>query len=146
MIGILDKPGGTFADRENFCIHDNLFDRIQSTNQDKNIVLKFISNEPNKNDSQCEVIEICDYKIQKKKSNINNKSTEHTLQRKRQKFSAVYREKSFYDFRIMIVVPTPELDSEDSVIISSSFGISSENQLNKVIYNMVSTRILRCWK
>ena len=53
LIGILDKPGGTFADRENFCIHDNLFDRIQSTNQDKNIVLKFISNEPNKNDSQC---------------------------------------------------------------------------------------------
>ena len=47
LIGILDKTGGTFVDRENFCIHDYLFDIIQSTHQDNNIMLKFISNEIN---------------------------------------------------------------------------------------------------
>ena len=55
LIIIPEKPGGYFVDREYFFIHDDLFGRVQSTNQDKNIMLKFISNEPNENESQCEV-------------------------------------------------------------------------------------------
>ena len=54
-------------------------------------MLNFISNEPNENKSQCEVIDIFYDKIQNKKRTINNKSTKHTLQRKRLKFSVDYR-------------------------------------------------------
>ena len=32
---ICDKPGCSLSDRETFCIHDNIFYRIQSTHQDK---------------------------------------------------------------------------------------------------------------
>ena len=80
-------------DHEYFCIHDDLFDRIQSTNQDNNSMLKFISNEPNENESQCEVTEICDENIQKKKRTINNKSTKHNLKRNKHKISADYGKK-----------------------------------------------------
>ena len=75
-------------------------------------MLKYLSNEPNENESQCEVTQICDDKIQNKKRTINNKSTKNTLQIKRQKFSVDNGKKSFHDFNIMIVVPTPELDSD----------------------------------
>ena len=44
----------SFADHDYFCIHDDLFDRIQSPHQDRNILRKFISNEPNENESQSE--------------------------------------------------------------------------------------------
>ena len=47
LIGIPEKPDGNFLDREYFCIRDYLFDIIQSTHQDNNIMLKFISNEIN---------------------------------------------------------------------------------------------------
>ena len=43
----------------------------------------------------------------------------------------------------MIVDPSQKLDSEESNIISSSFGISRGNQSNKVIYKMVLTRPLK---
>ena len=43
----------------------------------------------------------------------------------------------------MVVVPTPELDSEESKILSGYFSISSENQLNEVISKMVLIRILK---
>ena len=69
-------------------------------------MLKFISNEPNENEYQFELIEICDDKIQKKNRTINNKSTKHTLQRKNQKISVDYRNKQFDDFRVIIVDPT----------------------------------------
>ena len=85
LIGIPDKTYRYLLDHEYFCIHDNLFDRIKSTHQDKNIMLKFISNEPNENESQYKVTDICDEKIQKKNRTINKKSTNHTIQRKRQK-------------------------------------------------------------
>ena len=49
LIGIPEKPDGTFSDHEYFCIYDDLFDRTQSTHQDINIMWKFISNEPNEN-------------------------------------------------------------------------------------------------
>ena len=71
---------------------------------------KFISNEPNLNESLSELIEIFDDKIQKKKSNISKKSPKHTFQRKRQKFSVDYRGKSFDAFRLMIVDPPQKLD------------------------------------
>ena len=93
-------------------------------------MLKFISNESNENESQCGTTKICDDNIQNKKRTINKKSTKHTLQRKSQKFSVKYREKSFDEFRIIVVEPTLELDSEESNIISGYFCISSENQSN----------------
>ena len=46
----------------------------------------------------------------------------------------------------MIVDPTPELDSEESDIISSYFVISSENQPNEVISKMVLTHLLERWE
>ena len=91
-------------------------------------MLKFISNEPNENESQCEVTQICDDNIQEKKRSIKKKSTNHNLHRKRQKISVDYRNESFDDFRLMIVYPTTELDSEESNILSGYFFISSENQ------------------
>ena len=47
LFGIPDKEDGTLFDYEYFCIHDDLFGRIQSTNQDRSIMWKFISNGPN---------------------------------------------------------------------------------------------------
>ena len=49
LIGMPDKPDRTFYYYYYFCIHDDIFDRIQSTRQDRNIMRKFISNEPNEN-------------------------------------------------------------------------------------------------
>ena len=49
LIGIPEKEDGTFSDNEYFFIHDYLFDIIQSNHQDRNILWKFISNEPNEN-------------------------------------------------------------------------------------------------
>ena len=47
LIVIPEKDDGNLSDREYFCIRDDIFDRIQSTHQDRNIFWKFISNEPN---------------------------------------------------------------------------------------------------
>ena len=47
LIGIPEKPDGTLSYHDYFCIHDDLFDRIQSTYKDRTILWKFISNEPN---------------------------------------------------------------------------------------------------
>ena len=47
LIGIPEKEDGAFSDHEYFCIHDDLFDRIQWTYQYINILLMVISNEPN---------------------------------------------------------------------------------------------------
>ena len=85
LIGIPDKEYGTLYYHDYFCIHDDLFDRIQSTHQDRNILWRFISNEPNENESQSEVTEIRNDKIQNKKRTANKYSTKHTLQKKRQK-------------------------------------------------------------
>ena len=62
-----------------------LFDRIQSTNQDRNIMWKFISNEPNENESQSEAIEINDDKIQNKKRSNTKYSTNNNIHINRQK-------------------------------------------------------------
>ena len=43
LIGIPDKPNNLMFDKEYFCIHEDLFDRIQSTHQDKNISLDITS-------------------------------------------------------------------------------------------------------
>ena len=79
-------------DHGTFCIHDDIFGRIQSIRQDKNIMWKFISNDPNENESLSEATEICDDKIRNKKRTISKKMSEHTLQRKRQKIADEYRE------------------------------------------------------
>ena len=54
--------------------------------------------------------------------------------------------KSFDEIRLMIVDPTPKIDSEESTILSSSFGISIENQLNEVISKIVLTHISKRWE
>ena len=51
LIGIPIKPDRTLSFHEYFYIHNYLFDRIQSAHQDRNIIWKFISNEPNENES-----------------------------------------------------------------------------------------------
>ena len=50
LIGIPEKPDGTLCDHEYFYIHYDLFDRVQPTHQDRNIMWRFISNEPNENE------------------------------------------------------------------------------------------------
>ena len=82
MIGITGKPDGTFSDHEYFCIHDDLFDRIQSTHQDRNILWRFILNEPNEDEYNSEATEIHDDRIQNNKRSNTKKSTKHTIQRK----------------------------------------------------------------
>ena len=52
LIGIPEKEDGNLSHYEYFCIHDDIFDIIQSTRQHRNILWKFISNEPNENGSQ----------------------------------------------------------------------------------------------
>ena len=78
-------------------INDDLFDIIQSTHQDKNILWEFISNETNENESQSEATEIHNDKIRNKNRSITKKSTNHNIQRKSQK-RVDYRDKSFDDF------------------------------------------------
>ena len=73
---------------------------------------KFISNEPNENESQSEATEIHDEKIQNNKRSNTKYSTKHTLQIKRQK-TVDYSDKTFDDFRLMIVDPPPKLESEE---------------------------------
>ena len=92
LIGIPEKEYETLSDDEYFCIHDNIFDRIQSTLQYRNIMWKFISNEPNENESQIEATEIQDDKIQNKRMSIAKKSTKNTLHRKSQ-IIVYYRDK-----------------------------------------------------
>ena len=65
---------------------------------------RFISNEPNEDESQSGAIEIHKDNIQKKKRTANKYSTKHTLQRKRQK-PVEYKKNSFDDFRLTIVGP-----------------------------------------
>ena len=63
LIGIPPNPDGYLPDHEYFCIHDDIFDRIQSIHQNNNISLKIITNEPNVYQYQCDTTEICDDKI-----------------------------------------------------------------------------------
>ena len=85
LIEIPEKPDGNLFDHEYFFIHDDLFDRIQSTRQDRNIIWKFISNEPNENESHSESTEIHDDKIRNKKRSTTKYSTKHIIQRMWQK-------------------------------------------------------------
>ena len=73
------------SDHEYSCICDDLFDRIKSTRNDRNIMRRFISNEPNENESHSKATKIHNKKIQNKKRVITKKSTKHTLQMKGQK-------------------------------------------------------------
>ena len=68
--------------------------------------MEVLSNEPNEDESQSEVIETHNDKILNKKMNANKYSTNNNLQKKRQK-SVDYRKNSFDDFRVMIVDPHP---------------------------------------
>ena len=42
LIGITEKEDVTVSDHEYFFIHDNLFDIIQSTHKDRNILWRFV--------------------------------------------------------------------------------------------------------
>ena len=46
----------------------------------------------------------------------------------------------------MVVDPTLELNGEESNILSSYFDISSENESNEFISNIVLTLILKSWE
>ena len=111
------------SDHEYFFIHDDIFDRVQSTRQDRNILWGFISNESNEDESQSEATEIHNERIQNKKRTANKYSTKHTLHRNRQKI-VEYRNNSFDDFRLIIVDPLPKLDSDESDFLSSCYGPS----------------------
>ena len=51
LIVVPEKRDGTLSNHEYFCIHHDIFDRIQSTHKDINTMWSFISNEPNENES-----------------------------------------------------------------------------------------------
>ena len=74
---------------------------------------RFISNEPNEDESQSEAIERHNDKIQNKKRNANKYSTNHIPQIKRQK-PVDYRKNSFDDFSLITVDPHPKMDSDES--------------------------------
>ena len=42
LIGIPKKKDVILSDHDYFCIHDDLFERIQSTHQDINVLWKFL--------------------------------------------------------------------------------------------------------
>ena len=46
LIGNPYHPDGTSTDHEYYCIHDDLFDRILETDQNFDIILKVINEEP----------------------------------------------------------------------------------------------------
>ena len=92
LIVITEKPDGILSDYDYFGIHGDLFNIIQSTHQDRNIMWNFIPKEPNENDYQSEATEIHDDKIQHKKMSTTKKLTKHKLQRNRQKL-VEYRDK-----------------------------------------------------
>ena len=104
-----------------------------------------ISNEPNEHYSQCDATEICDDKICNKKSMFSNNTRRHTFQIKRKKILVDYKNKSFDDFRLLIVDTPQKLAYKESKILSAYFGLSSENISTEVISKMVLTRILKCW-
>ena len=84
LIGNPEEPDSSLLDHEYFCILDYLFDIIQSTRQEKITMWKFISNEPNEDESPSEAIDICDYKIQKKNKTITkNHPSKHFRERGR---------------------------------------------------------------
>ena len=83
MIGIPEKEYGSLFDHEYFCIHDDLLDRIKSTDQDKMFLWKFSFNELTEDESHSEATETQNDRIKNKKRGATKYSTKHTLQRKR---------------------------------------------------------------
>ena len=83
---IPDEHNSLTSYHEYFCIHDDIFDRNQSTRQANNTSLNIASNEPNKDDSQCGSIDIFDYNICKKNKLFINNVPRHTIQIKGRKF------------------------------------------------------------
>ena len=73
------------SDHEYFFIHDDLFDRIKSTDKDQIVLLEFSFNELTEGESQSEATDTHNDKIPNKKRSATKYSTKHTLQRKRQK-------------------------------------------------------------
>ena len=84
---------------------------------------KFSFNELNEDESQSEVTETQNDKIQNKKRSATKYSTKHTLQRKRQK-PVDYMKKFFDEIMLMIIDPPQKLESEESDFISSCYDLS----------------------
>ena len=121
MIGIIEKEDESLSDHDYFCIHDDMFERIKSTDQDQTFFWKFSYNEITEDESQSEAIGTQNYKIQNKKRSANKYSTKHTLQRKRQK-QVDYRDNSLDDFSLMIVDPHPKLHIDELEVLSKCYG------------------------
>ena len=112
LIRIPDKEYGTLSDHEYFCIHADLFDRIQSTHQYNFFCGGLYQINQMKMNLRVKQQRQNNDRIQNNKRTANKYSTKHNIQRKRQK-PVDYRKNSFYDFRLMIVDPHPKLDSDE---------------------------------
>ena len=84
-MGSTDEPNSLMYDNNYFCINEDIFDRIKSTHQEKNVLLKIISIEPNGKDSQYDAAYICVDNIFKKKRNFANNTHCHNILIKGQK-------------------------------------------------------------
>ena len=80
------------SDREYFCIHDDIFDIIQSNHQNQIFLWKFSFNEINEDESKSEETETHNHNTQNRNRTAKKYSTKHILQRKRQK-SVDYKNK-----------------------------------------------------
>ena len=112
LIGIPEKEDGSLSDNEYFCIHDDMFYIIKSTDQDQFFFWKLSFNEPTENEYQSEATKTQNDKIQNKNRSAAKYSTKHTLHRKRQK-PVVYRDNSLHEFRLLIVDQHQKLDSDE---------------------------------
>ena len=144
MIEIPKKKDGSLSDHGYFCIHDDLFDRIKSTDQDQNKLWKFSFNELTEDEYQSEGTETQNDRIQNKKRSATKYSTKHTHQRKRQK-TVDYRKNLLDDFRLMIVDPHPKLDIDELESLSNCYGHSMKNESNEAIAKMILIYLLKRW-
>ena len=113
LIGNPDHQDENRTDHKYFCIHDDLFDRILETNKNSDITLKVIHKEllfssinDNITDSR--------YKIRSWSEMVPHL---YQLQRKQQKQVHDYSQKSIGDFKFIIVNPSTNLLTKESVVL-----------------------------
>ena len=80
---IPEETGGLLTDHEFFYIHDDIFDIIQYTHQEKNIILKSVSNVPISKHSQYEATDYSFENILKNNRSFGIILPQNTLQMSR---------------------------------------------------------------
>ena len=103
-IGNPDNPYGNSTDNEYFLIHDDLFDRILSTEQNSDILLVI-----NKYVSFTSINENGTYSRSKLRNRYEIVSYRHQLNRKIQKKVQDYSHKYIDCFKLIVVNPLPKL-------------------------------------